>query len=142
MTEIERATADHDAHVAEHKPLPVVCAMALDHSLNRLSELTAKMGGKDERDERITQLEANVAELENTVESYGNLVDFYQEKFGQINTALAAVTEERDMLARQVAELSKYARDRIEMDAEDDATSDDVSPLLAAIEVHQKQGVR
>ena len=86
------------------------------------------------RGEKIASLEADVAALQSNVDAYDALVREMLTLMRERNLHLKNLRIERDMLAKRIQELLRET-------AEPEA-SDDVSPILAAIEVHQKQGVR
>lgn len=119
--------------LAELRQLPVMPQAELDASLDRLSRLTATMGGRDERDARIAKLEADVAKFEKQVQGYDTLLAIVLTDLGDLSQRYKNVKLERDMLAKRIQELL----------ADDEPGTYDASGAVAnAIEAHQKQGVR
>ena len=88
----------------------------------------------DPREARITKLEAEVEEFQKAVFDCGRLIDVMLTDLLDINRRYRNAKTERDMLAKRLQELLAAQGEP--------APSDDVSPILAAIDAHQKQGVR
>lgn len=85
----------------------------------------------DPREARITKLEADVASFQKQVQGYDRLIEVMISDLVNLSQRYRAMKIERNMLAKRLQELL----------APSPADEPD-HPVFAAVEVHQKQGVR
>ena len=84
----------------------------------------------DPRDARITKLEAEVANFEQLVQGYDRLIEVMLSDLVDLNQRYKAMKIERNMLAKRIQELLSPP------------PAGEPDPVFAAVEAHQKQGVR
>lgn len=105
---------------------------AREHYAKTLSaEMSALLAPADPREARITKLEADVASFQKQVQGYDRLIEVMISDLVNLSQRYRAMKIERNMLAKRLQELL----------APSPADEPD-HPVFAAVEVHQKQGVR